>query len=87
MVAGRESFPAERSEEVLLTFKSLLAECSLATALQFDGFINLLSMNVASGGLVNERILAMLQPGPDDKPAAQQASEAAPAGWFFYHFK
>lgn len=86
VVAGQESFPAERPEEVLLTFKSLLSECSLATALHFDGFVNVLSLNVASGGSVSERILTLLQT-EHDKPAAQQASKASPAGRFFCHFK
>lgn len=80
-VAGQESFPAERPEEVLLTFKSLLSECSLATALHFDGHVNVLSFNLPSGGLVHEKILAMLQTEPDDKLAAQQAPEASTAGW------
>lgn len=92
MVTGQESFPAEWPEEVMLTFKSLLSECSLATALHFDGFVNMLSLNLASGGLVNEKILAMLQTKPDEKPPAKQASEASPAGWLchiliFHHFK
>lgn len=72
MVTGQESFPADWPEEVLMTFKSLLLECNLATALHSDGFVNVLSLNLASGGLVNEKILAMLQ-----KPAA---------GWFCHNF-
>lgn len=80
LFAGHESFPAEWPEEVLVTFKRLLSEGVVATALHFDGFANVLSLNQASGGSVSE-MLAVLQAEPDDKPALQQASDASPVGW------
>ncbi|XP_075884246.1 tudor domain-containing protein 1 isoform X2 [Nelusetta ayraudi] len=76
-LVGHESFPAEWPEEVLVTFKRLLSEGVVATALHFDGFANVLSLNQASGGSVSE-ILAVLQAEPDDKPTLQQASGASP---------
>lgn len=65
---------------MLVTFKRLLSEGVVATALHFDGFANVLSLNQASGGSVSE-ILAVLQAEPDDKPTLQQASGASPVGW------
>lgn len=83
---GQEHFPAEWPEEVLLTFKSLLSEGVVASALCFDGFANVLSLNQASGGSVSDAILAVLQAQPGDKPTPHQACDASSVGWLSHFF-
>lgn len=67
---GKEHFPAEWPQEVLQTFKSLLAKGVVATAQHFDGFANVLSLNMyteSGGGHLSAVIMDALHAQVENK--------------------
>lgn len=77
---GKEHFPAEWPQEVLQTFKSLLLKGVIATVQDFDGFANVLSLNMyteSGGGLLSTMIMDALHAQVENKPMPTSINRTA----------
>lgn len=81
---GKEHFPAEWPQEVLQTFKSLLSKGVVATVQHFDGFANVLSLNLytESGGghlsaMIMDALHAQVHPSIDRTSEQNDRSPSA----------